>query len=396
MLVHAFWTVPILQLPCILFFIAFHARVFRGSNALLAARVRARCTLAVLGRATSRRAGQEPAAEELLAARPPVQLPLDEGAVRDLVQVAGGPGLQEDLVVQLLALAAAPRSLGEERLQGLRILVGREDSLASGAGQLPRDDVVEEAPHWHGRPHHALAEEVVHVHAVPLQEVQRLRMVTLHRLRDVDDEELPVEVQHVVLRQVPMDQPAPLHDTPHRQCTLAIQCQPFVGVEPLYVFQPRGRIPILADKPHHKHVLPQFHHLRAVDTSSSEALQVPHLLLGPLRYHLPGIALAVPMAEAILALDVARPVLEDQHGRLVHFHGELHAAGGGGVVDICLLAGAHAAMDLLEHPTFEELAEHEHRSRVKHLLHCCPCVPSQPQVFRCRRFLFGLNDRVVR
>mmetsp|Transcript_83137 Transcript_83137/g.243767 ORF Transcript_83137/g.243767 Transcript_83137/m.243767 type:complete len:323 (+) Transcript_83137:243-1211(+) len=321
MLVHALRAVPVLA-ACIR--VLFPTFLFAGrgiavllSLALISGRAfTCRLRLRRCGRGRRQSAvhlpDQQPLVQQLLPSIPAVELPLKQASVVDLVQVAGDPRLDEDFVVHRALFVLPLLCVSKKGLQRLVVAVRAIHACALRAWQRLCNDKVEEALDGNRRPRHALAEEVVHVDAVALQEVKRLGMVTFHGLRDVNDVEPAAAVEHVVLGKISMDQATPLHHLAHDPHTVYVQVEPLIRRQPFHILKAWGRIAILANELHDKHILSQLSNFRAPNANSPEALQVAHLLFSPLSHHLAGIALAIAMPEPVLPLHIPCSVLEDQ------------------------------------------------------------------------------------
>lgn len=264
----------------------------------------------------------------------------------------------EGLVVDLLPIVVL-----DQLLQGLPFLA---------SGDVQTDDELEHL-HLGEHLHSLLVEEVVDVLDVPLQEGQGLRVVSFHRLRHIDHVYLIVEVEQVVLTEVSVDELALLVQQPHDSQHLQVYAgELLLGLLDLSELWRRDAV--LADEVHHQHIgLDQQGH-RAGD-DALDAVQVSQLLLSPHLHHLPGVGRAVAAPEPELALHVALPVLEHQDRSLVDLDRVLLLAFLtvlDRVVDIGLLAGGEAAIDLAKGVVVDELLEDEDCLGVQHLLDGSP------------------------
>merc|ERR1719313_1929471 len=116
------------------------------------------------------------------------------GDVGDLVQMRDGPRVQKDLLfdlllVRLLAVVHRRNLRVLEELVELRLLRRREGVRRVGEGfrtpwRLGKNEV-EQLSDRNNRNAHS-SEEVVHVDEIPLEKLQRLRMIMLYRLGDVN------------------------------------------------------------------------------------------------------------------------------------------------------------------------------------------------------------------
>mmetsp|Transcript_25722 Transcript_25722/g.69802 ORF Transcript_25722/g.69802 Transcript_25722/m.69802 type:complete len:458 (+) Transcript_25722:461-1834(+) len=142
-------------------------------------------------------------------------------------------------------------------------------------------------------------EVVVDVLAVLSQEIQRLWVVQVYRLRHVNDPQLPLMVQDVVLAEVRMHQAASLiqgADGHHHLCvSLAQACRGQVSVT-----KPRRRHTILSNEFHDQHVHAQLNGGRHVQACGLEPCQVAQLLLSPHLDHLARVAAAVACLEPVV------------------------------------------------------------------------------------------------
>lgn len=283
---------------------------------------------------------------------------------RNIAQSPGNRDSLEDIILHSASLAAFA-TLPALLLQLIHDLLQLRQLLAPLDAQ--GDDELEEVP-IREDVHPLLAEEVVDVGDVPPQEVQRVRVVVLHRLRDVDHEDLPLVVEHVVLAEVGVDQLALLVEDAHDLDHLEVDLAPLFDRGDLGVLQPGGVLHVLADEVHDEHVgLDQ--QADGGDDDSLHALQVSQLLLGPHADHLPRVARAVPSAEPELPLDVSIPILEDQDGGFVDLDRVLFLGPCvDGVVDVGLLPRREAPVDFGHDFVVDQFEQYPAGSLVEDLL----------------------------
>mmetsp|Transcript_10753 Transcript_10753/g.44098 ORF Transcript_10753/g.44098 Transcript_10753/m.44098 type:complete len:750 (+) Transcript_10753:570-2819(+) len=308
--------------------------------------------------------------------------------VDDVIERAGDVAVLEHRLADLLLRSLLLWAVRNLLLHGIEV----------GLDELVRDvhvgDEVEELAHGHGGDA-VLLEEARNVRAVGLQEGKRVWVVVLHRLGDVDEVQVALEVEDVVLAEVAVDELAGLVHDAHELDALQVERRELPCGEPPAVhciLELGRRHAVLADVGHDQHVLPQVQRLRAENAGLVEAGEVAHLLLGPELDHLAGIVLAEAAPEAEVAGDEALTVLVDEDRRLVHLHRHLstllaHARllGSGtvdahcaradasagaefAVVDVRLLARGDAAVDRVQHVAVQHLEDDHPRPRVQHLL----------------------------
>mmetsp|Transcript_15830 Transcript_15830/g.61710 ORF Transcript_15830/g.61710 Transcript_15830/m.61710 type:complete len:251 (+) Transcript_15830:2197-2949(+) len=204
-----------------------------------------------------------------------------------------------------------------------------------------------------------------------------------------------VVVEYVVLGEVRVHQPAVLVHSPHVDQQLAKQLAPLTGAEPSRVLQPRRRHALVPDETHHEHVRSQQLHLRHPQAGLAETNQVSHFLLRPCLDHLPGVLFRVPVPPPPVPADVPVPVLEHQDGRLVHLDGQVGSVLGHRVVDVGLLPGGYAPVDLGEDALRQHLEEDETRARIERLLHRGPVRLVLDHVPRFASLTLGLPHGVA-
>mmetsp|Transcript_16397 Transcript_16397/g.26336 ORF Transcript_16397/g.26336 Transcript_16397/m.26336 type:complete len:454 (-) Transcript_16397:377-1738(-) len=260
--------------------------------------------------------------------------------VMDLLDRPRDVHLLEHLLVDLV-LCAEGRAVGDDLLHAVQIRVHISDERVGHE--------IEQLLEGHDVVHPLAPEERRDISAIHPQQVQCVRVVVLHALRHIDDVQSALAPQNVVLRQIPVHQPAVVIDRPRRFDELHVAIAPVVLVQ-FHVVEP-GRWPsVVPNEVHHQHMLLQRDHAGRRDSCAFQSSEVPALLLSPSAHHFAGIGLAIALPEAELTVDVLVSVLEVQNGGLVHFDGVVLIVGALGMVHVGLLPRAHAAIDGLAEP----------------------------------------------
>jgi hypothetical protein len=78
-----------------------------------------------------------------------------------------------------------------------------------------------------------------------------VRVVVLHRLRHIDHPDLPLVVQHIVLRKIGVDQLALLVQNSHDLHHLKIDLGPLLNFRDLCIFQARSVLHVFPYEVHH-------------------------------------------------------------------------------------------------------------------------------------------------
>mmetsp|Transcript_2638 Transcript_2638/g.7879 ORF Transcript_2638/g.7879 Transcript_2638/m.7879 type:complete len:307 (-) Transcript_2638:612-1532(-) len=205
---------------------------------------------------------QQPGIQHLIAALVLLNLAFQFGTICELTQVAGDPRVHPNLFVVLLLFTDVSI---EKRVQCLLIHAWFERLASHGHGGSNHE--LEEAFGRDGITLYPFAEEVVHVDAVPLQEIKSLGMIPFHGLRHVDDDQFSLVQEHVVLGQIAMHQLAFLHDQPHEPYAIPVHSKPVLGAESVHVVQAWRGVSILAYEIHHQHVLSHLNDVGTPHTS---------------------------------------------------------------------------------------------------------------------------------
>ena len=152
---------------------------------------------------------------------------------------------------------------------------------------------------------------------------------------------------------------------------------------------------VTTDEAHEQHVLAQHVNVGARDLSQRQPPVVAHLLFRPHADHLPRVGLAIAVAEAELAGDVAIAIAEDENRRFVDLDGEFGAGRPKCVVHVGLLASRDAAVDALERAGVDKLEEQQARAWVEDLVDCGAFVAREPSMLRLRALALQLRERAA-
>mmetsp|Transcript_38746 Transcript_38746/g.75655 ORF Transcript_38746/g.75655 Transcript_38746/m.75655 type:complete len:223 (-) Transcript_38746:370-1038(-) len=197
-------------------------------------------------------------------------------------------------------------------------------------------------------------------------------MVRLDALADVNNVHHLLVPQHVVLREVSVNELAQSEHLPHDAQRLYVRLAKAPRVESR-VTQPRRGPPVPSKKLHDEHVRFEQDGFRTGYVRLVNATVVAHLLLGPHLDHFAGVGFAVTMPPSVFALHVFVTITEDENASLVNFDGVFrHAisvvAARGAVVNVSLLAGAQTSVDPFQKPAVEHFEENKPRAGIKTLL----------------------------
>ena len=174
--------------------------------------------------------------------------------------------------------------------------------------------------------------EDMNINDISSQEIHRLRVVVLDRLRNINKHHLAIADEEVELREITMNEAAILEHFSHSDTDLVVTFFEGGGRKTDILQAGRGP-PFRTKELHGKNVLTKKEDTRARNTSVAQAIQVSTLLLSPSTHHLSGVALAVSL-EAVFTRDVLFTILEDENGGLVDFEGDEGAWFEGVVTDI--------------------------------------------------------------
>jgi len=111
------------------------------------------------------------------------------------------------------------------------------------------DDELEEMPIWESVDS-SLAEEIIDIGDISSEEVEGVGVVVLDGLGHVDDPNFILMVEHIVLTEIGVDEPAFLIQDSHDLHDLEVDLWPLFNSRNLCILESRGVLHVLSDEVH--------------------------------------------------------------------------------------------------------------------------------------------------